>query len=268
MYGYIYITTCLVNNKIYIGQHKSKVFADNKYLGSGKLLRRAIKQYGRNKFKVNLLERCDSKEHLDEQEKYWIKQYKLPDLKIGYNLTKGGQKRFFTDCYHTQESKKKMSDKAKQREHPATTLGRICIYKDSERRVVEKSVLNDYLSQGWLIGRNVKIKSWNKGHTKETDERVAKYCKKLDERRAKGDKIGFCGRFKEDNPRYNSDEKLIENVVNKGLKDIWQEHGKSYCKKYFHIKQETLERCLKLANIVETKEHTLYIRNKNRMCRK
>ena len=42
MYGYIYITTNLINNKIYIGQHKSKNY-DKKYLGSGLLLKRAQK---------------------------------------------------------------------------------------------------------------------------------------------------------------------------------------------------------------------------------
>lgn len=45
MYGYIYITTNLVNGKKYIGRHKSEVF-DESYKGSGLLLSRSIDKYG------------------------------------------------------------------------------------------------------------------------------------------------------------------------------------------------------------------------------
>lgn len=43
MYGYIYKTTNLINNKIYIGQHKHEKF-DIKYFGSGYALVNAIKK--------------------------------------------------------------------------------------------------------------------------------------------------------------------------------------------------------------------------------
>ena len=43
----VYETTCLVNGKKYIGVHNKD---DDDYLGSGKLIRRAIKRYGRTKF--------------------------------------------------------------------------------------------------------------------------------------------------------------------------------------------------------------------------
>lgn len=52
MYGYIYKTTNLINNKIYIGQHKVKEEKiDNSYYGSGKLIIQAIKKYGKENFK-------------------------------------------------------------------------------------------------------------------------------------------------------------------------------------------------------------------------
>ena len=52
-YGYIYLTTNLINNKIYIGQHKGKFNA--RYLGSGLHIKRSIKKYNRENFKVELL---------------------------------------------------------------------------------------------------------------------------------------------------------------------------------------------------------------------
>lgn len=54
-YGYIYKTTNLVNNKIYIGQKTSKKFLGESYLGSGKLLSKAVKMKIKS-IKVNQLE--------------------------------------------------------------------------------------------------------------------------------------------------------------------------------------------------------------------
>lgn len=45
----IYQTTNILNNKIYIGMHKTSDLND-KYLGSGKLLNLAIQKYGRDNF--------------------------------------------------------------------------------------------------------------------------------------------------------------------------------------------------------------------------
>lgn len=90
MYGYIYITTNLINNKKYIGQHKSEVFTED-YKGSGKLLIKAIEKYGIDNFKVELLEECDSLEELNEREKYWIRYYDAVDSNMFYNLIKGGE---------------------------------------------------------------------------------------------------------------------------------------------------------------------------------
>lgn len=70
MFGYIYKTINLINGKIYIGQHIAKEFEAEKYLGSGILLHKAVKKYGKENFKVILLESCDSKEQLDDRERY------------------------------------------------------------------------------------------------------------------------------------------------------------------------------------------------------
>ena len=66
--AYIYLTTNLVNGKKYIGQHNGSIKDD--YLGSGVLLVKAIKKYGKENFKKEILEERDITE-LDEKEKYW-----------------------------------------------------------------------------------------------------------------------------------------------------------------------------------------------------
>ena len=70
MYGYIYKTTNIVNGKIYIGQKKSKIFLSNKYLGSGKRLHEAIQKYGKDNFKVELIEEIFDENLMDEREIY------------------------------------------------------------------------------------------------------------------------------------------------------------------------------------------------------
>ena len=55
MIGYIYKTTNLINNKIYIGKRQKQKF-DAGYIGSGKKLKSAIKHYGKNNFKCEIIE--------------------------------------------------------------------------------------------------------------------------------------------------------------------------------------------------------------------
>lgn len=90
MYGYIYKTINLINDKIYIGQKKSKVFKGNSYLGSGKSLKLAIGRYGKENFKVELLEEIDCAEKMDEREIYWIEYFNSTNRDIGYSISNGG----------------------------------------------------------------------------------------------------------------------------------------------------------------------------------
>lgn len=64
MIGYIYLTTNLVNNKIYVGQHRTAIF-DKRYFGSGILIAKALRVYGKKNFIVKILKECESGEELD-----------------------------------------------------------------------------------------------------------------------------------------------------------------------------------------------------------
>ena len=70
MYGYIYKTINLINNKMYIGKHRATIFEPNRYIGSGPILMKAIKKYGKENFKCELIEWCETKQQLDEREQY------------------------------------------------------------------------------------------------------------------------------------------------------------------------------------------------------
>lgn len=99
----IYKTTNLINGKIYVGKDCQ---GNPKYLGSGVYLRRAIKKYGVDNFKKEILEICDAS-NICEREVYWVAKLKSRDLKIGYNITSGGEG--IPGYHHTASTKNKMS---------------------------------------------------------------------------------------------------------------------------------------------------------------
>jgi len=55
----IYKTINIVNGKIYVGQDAHN---NPNYLGSGYILKKAIEKYGRENFKKEILEECNTKE--------------------------------------------------------------------------------------------------------------------------------------------------------------------------------------------------------------
>ena len=85
--GYIYLTTCLVNNKIYIGKHELN--GQKNYIGSGTLFKRAVNKYGNGNFKLKILRLCYSLHELRIWEHVYIVKYKSTDRNIGYNIAKG-----------------------------------------------------------------------------------------------------------------------------------------------------------------------------------
>ena len=88
MYGFIYLTTNKINGKKYIGMCKNT--HRNGYLGSGMLLKKAIRKYGKENFERIVLEECETLERLSKAEEHWIKFYNAVESDEFYNLTTGG----------------------------------------------------------------------------------------------------------------------------------------------------------------------------------
>lgn len=84
MFYTIYKTTNLLNNKFYIGKHQTLDPNDN-YLGSGKLLKRAIEKHGRENFKKEILYIFDNEVSMDAKEKELVVL-----SEESYNLIEGG----------------------------------------------------------------------------------------------------------------------------------------------------------------------------------
>lgn len=110
-YGYIYLTTNLINNKKYIGKSTFKS-NHSSYLGSGTLLKKAIEKYGRNNFSKEILQYADTKEELEKMEEYWIEKYKAVEDENYYNIKPtsiGGN----TFIYLTPEQQEKIKEQCR-----------------------------------------------------------------------------------------------------------------------------------------------------------
>lgn len=86
--NYLYQITNLINNKIYIGVHKTDNIDDG-YMGSGKVIKSALAKYGIENFKKDVLELFDTYEAalLKEAEIVTDEFLLRPDV---YNLRRGG----------------------------------------------------------------------------------------------------------------------------------------------------------------------------------
>lgn len=86
MHYIVYKVTNIINNKIYIGKHQTNTINDN-YMGSGKLLKRAIKKHGANNFIKEILFIFDKEWKMNLAEKILV----VVDSEISYNLCSGGK---------------------------------------------------------------------------------------------------------------------------------------------------------------------------------
>lgn len=105
MKNIVYITTNLINKKQYVGSHKTNNIDDN-YLGSGKIIVKSIKKYGKENFKRKILKECETIEEARKLEETYIKQYNTLNPN-GYNISPNGGIMLFTG--HSTMSKQKIS---------------------------------------------------------------------------------------------------------------------------------------------------------------
>lgn len=85
MYFIVYKTTNKINGKFYIGKHQTTDLNDG-YFGSGKLLKRAIKKYGKENFLSEILHVFQTEEEMNQKEKELVIIGKM-----SYNLCEGGK---------------------------------------------------------------------------------------------------------------------------------------------------------------------------------
>lgn len=194
---YIYRITNLVNAKTYIGQHKYKKL-DDSYMGSGKLIKLAIKKYGIENFKKEILEfNIPTVELANDWEQMYI-LFERAKGKSEYNIANGGNgigtvsketRRKISEAkkgmepwikgkHHLEEAKKKMSIAKKGK----SSWNKGVPYSEEQKKKQSEIMKG---RPGYWQGKarseetKRKLSDANKGkhHTEETKKRISETLK-------------------------------------------------------------------------------------------
>lgn len=209
-YFYIYKTTNLINDKIYIGQH-STFNINDRYLGSGSNFQKALKKYGKENFKCEILEFCNSREELNEREIFWIEFYNSHNRAVGYNLIIGSK----TNCYWSEEYRLEQSIRCKE----LWNSGKM----DDEIKKIRERMINN----NPMIDPEVKLKiiaslkeTWELEKMKPLKEKRAKECR---------DRSGKNHYLKDKNLPQETINKISKNRKGKCVGEyhpMWMKHHK------------------------------------------
>ena len=93
LYGFIYITTNLINGKMYVGQRRF-IYKNGKgwenYLGSGTYFKRAVKKYGKENFHRIIIDIAFNQNELNYLENFYTRIFDSVNNDQWYNLCCGG----------------------------------------------------------------------------------------------------------------------------------------------------------------------------------
>lgn len=145
----IYETTNNINGKKYIGKHATKNIDDG-YLGSGELLVKAIKKYGKENFSRKIIKYCKNENEMNREEQNIVTEQIVMSENY-YNIAKGGQGgniSLFKSNPRYEQIIEKMSRSQK-------------IIKDKKRKITIE------------LHKNKKVGMYGKNHTEETKRKMS-----------------------------------------------------------------------------------------------
>lgn len=168
----VYKTTNLLNGKFYIGQDTKN---NPKYLGSGTIIKIAIKKYGRESFIKEILEHCETQEQLNEREKHWIKVTNA--LELGYNLAEGG----FGVSNMSNKIKQKISNSKKGKKLSDETKKRMRFSFSGRTHTEEAKHKLSEINRGKTLSeehkRKIREANTGKKHTDECKKKISEKSK-------------------------------------------------------------------------------------------
>ena len=227
--GFVYLTTNLVNGKVYVGQYtfKKDKRLNATYIGSGTVFEQALEKYGRKNFKRKILKLCYTINQLNGWETYYTLKYnpKL-DPNIGYNQIIGPVRRSGNKnpaCYmnirkkmieinrrttSNPEYRKRQSEIMKEyyKTHKPTFIGKHHS-EETKEKIRQKA-----------IGR----KAWNKGKN-ASEEQKRKQSEKMKGRYVGKNNPNYGNKWDENQRKKLSDIKKVQYIgrkwINNGMKE-------------------------------------------------
>ena len=168
IFGFIYITQNLINNKFYIGQRK--IYEKWKtYLGSGTFIKKAISKHGKENFKRYIIYYAKDQETLNEYELFYTKVFNVVKSKQWYNVCYGGGGT--SGYHHTEEHKSKLSKSKIGKLNPNYNR----IYTDEERRLLSEKFSG--VNNPMYGKRGTKSPNYGRNHSEETKIKMSNSAK-------------------------------------------------------------------------------------------
>lgn len=176
----IYKITNLINGKIYVGQ---SIYDDENYFGSGTYIKQAIKKHGKENFKREIIERCKTKNELNEREIFWIKHLNSINRSIGYNaiISSAGiytedarnRQKSFLGRKHTDETRNKIRNALKGKKKSEIHIKHLKErnYDKSFMKTEEYRIKMSYSVSGEKNGM------YGRHHSSETKEKISSKAK-------------------------------------------------------------------------------------------
>lgn len=222
MYYLIYKITNTVNNKIYIGKHQTNNKNDD-YMGSGKILKKAIEKYGIDKFKKEILFECNSLEEMNEKEADIVDEEFVARLDT-YNVKLGGQGGWdYCNNNHEMQSQKAKNNWLKYGlNHPA-----LVAYRDYRQKIINDDELREEISK--KITNKLKLyykyhdgTFFGKKHTEESKRKIG-LANSIRQRGELNSHYGTCWIYNEELKR---SIRIKKEELDGWLKDGWKKGRK------------------------------------------
>jgi hypothetical protein len=173
----VYRITNITNGYIYIGCHKTRNLDDG-YMGSGKLIKLAIAEYGIENFKKEIIHNFDSSELMFATERLEIAA-QLPE----YNLNIGGSGGF--EYINKTRKNVHATSKLKGRQRPKEVREKISnTLRGHSVSEVTKAKIRESIKRTMTPERKLKSASFKgRKHTEETKRRISEslLARRLDE---------------------------------------------------------------------------------------
>lgn len=186
-YHYIYKTTNLINGKFYIGMHSTFNIEDG-YLGSGKILSYSIKKYGKENFKIEIIEFLANRDLLKEREHELVNESLIKDPQCmnirlgGGGMQKGSEisdetklKISLNSKSGTDEVRKKISEGNMGKSKPCSDSRR-----EKMRVVMKGKIQSDEhnlnksigIKKTWVKRKESSLNIIRKPHSEETKQKI------------------------------------------------------------------------------------------------
>jgi hypothetical protein len=157
----LYITTNLINGKVYAGKHHWK--DGSTYMGSGYALKKAFEKYGKENFEIRWLRlKINTPEDLDRLEIRLIRLLKYRYGNKCYNIQKGGCGGYFSFYMSDEEKKevyKKISESKKRQYAKGLTPKQIIGRKIAREKIIQNLKDDTIYNNVFVAGTKKRVES-------------------------------------------------------------------------------------------------------------